>query len=243
MTDGTPTAEAEQPAQVGELQTPRDSMAPHPSFKWPRKYRWLHHLVELWRDLRHEPKFFSEPANEEDDINESEEDPDNWKSLDYVHDQIGEQFEHQSALWDALDGRLRLVLGVIGIAFAAGLSFRAPNGPAGTTAWFPLPLGVVAALAVVLYMMAAAIVARVYIPTAFDWPPKPANLRTDFLLIDPRETKLSVIDTMVKAYQANELVIGWKTRWFVRAFGMTTLATFLLGIAVIGNIAWQTQVP
>jgi hypothetical protein len=78
---------------------------------------------------------------------------------------------------------------------------------------------------------------------SFDWPPKPAALRDEYLLKDPRETKLAVIDTLIEAYNANERTLARKIRAFVVAFSLTAVATIGLGVALVGNIAWQTYAP
>jgi hypothetical protein len=171
-------------------------------------------------------------------------DPRAWLSLDYVHDQVQAQIQHQSRVWDVVDARLRLILGVIGIAFAAALGLRGFTvGSGGPPQLVPFWVGLAAGTAVGVYLLAAAIVGLAYLPMDFDWPPKPSTLRTEYLLEDPRETKLAVIDTLIAAYDLNERAIARKTSAFVIAFGLTAIATIILGIALIGNIAWQTYGP
>jgi len=171
-------------------------------------------------------------------------DPRAWLSLDYIHDQVQAQIEHQSRVWDAVDSRLRLILSVIGIAFAAALGLRGFTvGAGGPPLFVPFWVGFAASTAVGVYLVAAAIVALAYLPIDFDWPPKPSALRTEYLLEDLRETKLDVVDTLIAAYDLNERAIARKTRAFVVAFALTAIATILLGIALIGNIAWQTYGP
>jgi hypothetical protein len=177
------------------------------------------------------------------DTTDRPEDPATWLSLDYVHEQIQAQIEHQSDVWDTVDGRLRLVLGVIGIAFAGALGLRSFSGGNGTTVFLPFLVGLLASLAVGVYLVAAAIVGIAYLPMNFDWPPKPAALRDAYLLKDTRETKLAVLDTLIAAYVANEQAIARKITAFVWAFTLTAVATIMLGIALIGNIAWQTYAP
>src|SRR5262245_45539998 len=55
------------------------------------------------------------------------EDPDNWKSLDFIHDQTTAQLKQQWDIWNVVDGRLRLILALVGIVFAAVLGFQ--RGP------------------------------------------------------------------------------------------------------------------
>jgi hypothetical protein len=123
------------------------------------------------------------------------EDPDNWLSLDYVRDRVIAQLEAQSELWDVVDGRLRLILGVIGIVFAAALALQR-----GAT-FIPFAASVFAILAVLLFLAAGVVAAIAYWPRPFDRPPDPASLRAQYLTTDPRISKLEVIDTIVQAYQ------------------------------------------
>src|SRR4051812_36879627 len=50
-------------------------------------------------------------------------DPENWIGLDYVHDRVMSQLDRQEARWKEVDDRLRFLLGVIGVIFAAGGGF------------------------------------------------------------------------------------------------------------------------
>jgi len=103
------------------------------------------------------------------------EDPANWIGLEYVHDRVLAQLEHQSQLWEAADGRLRLVLGIIGIVFAVTLGLL-PRGniTVQTEAWTPptvpilLPfwVGVLAIGGLVLFAVAGGIAGVAY------WPPR-----------------------------------------------------------------------
>src|SRR5438270_6647328 len=52
------------------------------------------------------------------------EDPASWIGLDYVHKLMLAKSEQQLKLWEEADGRLRLILGVIGIVFAVTLEVR-----------------------------------------------------------------------------------------------------------------------
>jgi hypothetical protein len=169
-------------------------------------------------------------------------DPRSWLSLDYVHDQVQTQLDEQSKLWDAVDGRLRLILGVISIVFAAAAAFQR-SLPATGGSPLPFVVGAGAISAVSLFLIAAGIVAWAYWPTDFDRPPKPHELRNHYLTTDPREVKLIVIDSTLLAYTGNQRIIERKNRAFKVAFGLTAVATILLGTAFIGQVACQTAAP
>ena len=84
----------------------------------------------------HAPDVIERAGEEEIDPD----DPANWLSLDYIHDQVQQLHKAQSDLWYAVDGRLRLILGVIGIVFAASATFQR-QVTAGGTAQIPFALG------------------------------------------------------------------------------------------------------
>jgi len=161
------------------------------------------------------------------------EDADNWRSLDYIHDQIAEQLKQQYDLWDIIDGRLRLILGVISVIFAVSVGFQRSQSQ------LALPVGLLAIVAILIYLLAGILVSIAYWPRNFNWPPKPAGLR-GLILKDPRETKLEVIDSIIEAYNHNAGVIERKILFFKIAFVLTALATVCLSAAVISNIWSQT---
>jgi hypothetical protein len=93
---------------------------------------------------------------------EEAENPASWLGLDYVHEQVVAQLQAQSDLWDAVDARLRLILGFIGIVFAAaiGLQRAAPTATGASQLEFlPSWAGTAAIIAVVVYLLAGLIVA------------------------------------------------------------------------------------
>lgn len=162
------------------------------------------------------------------------EDPNNWLSLDFVHERVLAQLDAQSDLWDVVDTRLRLVLGVIGIVFAATLALQRGTTP------IPFWAGVLAIAAIILFLVAGIVAAQVYWPTPFDRPPNPAALRAAYLTTDPRVTKLEVIDTAIEAYNNNQRVIDRKNFAFKIAFVLTGVGTGFLGAAIIVQVAFQT---
>lgn len=170
-------------------------------------------------------------------------DPRGWQSLDYIHDQVQAQLEAQSSIWDAVDTRLRLILGVITIVFAAaGALFQRSSWQAGG-APLPFTVGAATVVAVLLFLGAAAIVAWAYRTAEFDRPPKPAELRDLYLTTDPRRVKLIVIDSILEAYTGNEAVIQQKNQAFKLAFGLTAAGTGLLGVALMVQVTCETKVP
>lgn len=58
------------------------------------------------------------PAGPPVAVDDNPENPANWLSLDYVHDRVLEQLDAQNDRWETADGRLRLILGLIGVVFA-----------------------------------------------------------------------------------------------------------------------------
>jgi hypothetical protein len=179
-----------------------------------------------------------EQAEESEDV----ETPEAWLSLDYVHEQVQAQLEIQSKDWEAIDNRLRLILGVISIVFAAAATFQRA-APAAGGAPLPFLIGAAAISAVFCFLLAAAIATQAYWPYDFDRPPKPHELRELYLTTDPREVKLTVIDIILLAYTDNEKIIERKITAFKRAFWFTAVATSLLGIALMAHIAMQTAAP
>ncbi|MCC7106261.1 MAG: hypothetical protein IT307_14060 [Chloroflexi bacterium] len=198
---------------------------------------WLNWAGALLRHIRYARKKEHE-AEEADDV----ESPETWLSLDYVHEQVQTQLEIQSKDWEAIDNRLRLILGVISIVFAAAAAFQRAGSSSGGS---PLPflVGTVAIMAVVLFLVAAAIATWAYWPYDFDRPPKPHELRELYLTTDPREVKLTVIDIILLAYTENAQIIERKITAFKQAFSLTAIATILLGIGLMAQVACQTAAP
>jgi hypothetical protein len=161
--------------------------------------------------------------------------PKNWQSLDYIEEIVQKQIEQQNDIWDVVDGRLRLILGVIGIVFAAVLGFQ--RGPAQLE--FPVALLVV--VAVILFLQAGIIAAVVYWPMDFNWPPQPAALRDEYLTTDPRQTKHDVVERIIYRYETNGLAIERKMVGFRAAFSLTALAVVALAIALVFHIVGQSK--
>jgi hypothetical protein len=198
---------------------------------------WLKWLLEQLRRLAVERQEEIQ-ADGPDDV----EDPATWLSLDYVHEQVQAQLEIQSKDWEAVDARLRLILGVISIVFAAAAAFQRAT-PSSGGAPLPFVVGAAAILAVIFFLAAAIIATVAYWPYDFDRPPKPHELRELYLTTDPREVKLTVIDSILLAYTGNETIIERKIIAFKRAFCLTAIASALLGVALVVQMAYQTAAP
>ena len=172
-------------------------------------------------------------------------DPENWTGLDYVHDRIMAQLDRQEARWKEVDDRLRFLLGVIGIIFAAGGGFM-KNGllvkdTSSMDAFMPSWIGTTVILSISSYVLAGAMAAWAYRPQKFDRPPKPVEMRADYVTDDPRNAKIELIDMILLAYDVNEARIDAKFSWFARAYAAAGIATFLMVVALIGQIALQTR--
>jgi hypothetical protein len=177
------------------------------------------------------------------------EDPATWVGLNYVHDRVLAQLEHQSRLWEEADGRLRLVLGIIGIVFAVTLGLL-PRGSvtvqAETGALFSGPLllpflvGVLAIVGLVLFAVAGLIAVVAYWPRDFNWPPAPESLRK-YITTNEREIKLTLLDEMLDAYDENGFWLGRKFLAFRWALVIAGIATAVLGASVIIELTQVTR--
>jgi hypothetical protein len=172
-------------------------------------------------------------------------DPNNWTGLDYVHERVMGQLDRQEARWKEVDDRLRFLLGVIGVIFAAGGGFM-KNGllvrddPA-TVALMPSWIGSTVILSIVFYLLAGAMAAWAYRPQTFDRPPNPTEMRASYVTADPKIAKIELIDMILLAYDLNEPRIEAKFSWFARAYAAAGVATLLMVVALVGQIALQTR--
>lgn len=177
------------------------------------------------------------------------ENPDNWIGLDFVYASVTAQLREQGDLWEDADGRLRLILGVIGIVFAvtlgllprASITVMAPNG--GTTTQpqsVPFFVGALAIGGLVMFAVAGLIALVAYWPREFNLPPAPDSLRK-YITSDEREIKLTVLDEMLDAYDVNKRWLGRKFLAFRWALVFVAFATGLLGASVIMDLAQATR--
>lgn len=126
-----------------------------------------------------------------------------------------------------VDGRLRLLLGFIGVIFALALNFVSEFG------LLDLAVRSLIMLALVLLIFAAIVAGVAFVPRPFERPPTPSTLFQDYLPIEPTETRFDVVATMVQAYNENAEVIDGRLRLFKAAFALLGFAVLLLGIAII----------
>ena len=117
-------------------------------------------------------------------------DPENWISLDYVEEVTQAQMARQAAEWDLLDGRLRLILGIVGVVFAAVLGFQ--RGPSLLEAH----VAFLAQVAVLLFLSAGIVAVVGFWPRDFNWPPDPRDLY-EYLTTEPRRTRKDLIDSLI----------------------------------------------
>jgi hypothetical protein len=187
----------------------------------------------------------SAPAAADDDP----ENPANWVGLNYVHDQVAAQLKEQSDLWEEADNRLRLILGVIGIVFAVTLGLiprgtvsvpSAEGGAATVPQLLPFFVGVPAIVGLVLFGVAGVVALVAYWPRDFNLPPAPDSLRK-YITSNEREIKLTVLDEMLDAYEANKVWLGRKFLAFRWALIITGIATAALGAGVIIQLAQVTR--
>lgn len=180
--------------------------------------------------------------------NEDPENPDNWVGLDYVHDTAVSQLKQQADLWAEANGRLRLVLGVSGLVFAAALGLlprgtitvTTAEGPVSQLVLVPFWVGACAIFGLALFFVAGLIATIAYWPRDFNWPPAPSSLRK-YLTTDSREIKLIVLDEILAAYASNEVELDRKVQAVQQSLAISVLATALLGAALIIDVFAYTR--
>ncbi|MBV8719425.1 MAG: hypothetical protein JO318_07610 [Chloroflexi bacterium] len=147
---------------------------------------------------------------------------------------------------DEADGRLRLILGVISVVFAATLgliprgtvSVATPSGTELVPITLPFWSGA-CAITALLFFGAAGIVALVgYWPKTMDRPPKPQGIE-EYVSIDERQTKRDVLNAMLNAYSLNDRMLGTKMLLF--RWALVVAATGLLGASVIIELLQVTH--
>jgi len=148
-------------------------------------------------------------------------------SLDLVASYVDRQMDLQWQLWDSVDGRIRLLLGFVGAIFVATLALTDSSGDIITTARWCLIAAIVA------LALSGTIAFLAWLPRLFDRPPEPLTLRQQYITMQPTETRLAVLDTMVQAYVDNEHRINEKLNSFRRAAWRFGIAVVLIGVAGI----------
>jgi hypothetical protein len=176
------------------------------------------------------------------------ENPDSWYGLNYAHDRVTAQLSEQSRVWEEVDGGLRLILGAIGVVFAATLGLlprssatvTTPAGPMQEFLYLPFWVGALAVGAMGLFALAGLLALAAYWPRTFSWPPAPESLR-EYITSDEREVKLIVLDAMLDAFAANSVWLGRKLQLFSWALALAALAAGWLGASVIIEILQLTR--
>jgi hypothetical protein len=171
------------------------------------------------------------------------EDPANWHSLNDVYERVLAQLDAQNDRWESIDGRLRVILGLIGVVFAISSSFaaRGTGGPPGEPTLLPFWVGTLLIAGLALYFTGGLIALTAYWPLTFHRPPQPADLRNEYLTTDPRITRLEIVDTILLVYPSNEHALQVKFRAYRFALVLTTMATGLFGAAVIIQLLMITR--
>jgi len=159
--------------------------------------------------------------------------PEAWPGVRYVHNQVEAQLMAQCDAWHLVDARLRLILGVAGVVFAAVLGLQPAARPA-----MPL-VGMLTIGACAFFLLAAVIAFVGGWPAKLDRPPAPSRLR-GAVGTDPRQIQLAVIDEMTTAFGRNEGKLDGRLRALKMASVCMAAATVLLGAALITLVAAQT---
>ena len=153
-----------------------------------------------------------------------------WPSLDVVAYHVEKQLDIQWQQWDLVDGRLRLVVGFVGAAFAAEIGFAGADFDLGAAA------AVLLGIANVALLVAVILTTLGFLPRDFARPPDPRFLRDNYLMVSDADTKRDVLDTMVSAHEANAARIRDKAKTFVYAVVSAAAAVSALGAAVIVEV-------
>jgi hypothetical protein len=182
------------------------------------------------------------PAGPPVAVDDNPENPSNWLSIAYVHDRVLEQLVAQNDRWEAADGRLRLILGLISVVFAVTIGLVPKTASsASDQVYLPFWVGAPAVAAAAVFLAAGLIAVRAYWPMEFDRPPAPDALRNEYLTTDPRITTLENVDSILVAYARNEVVLNFKFRAIKMALILTTIATGLFGAAAIIQLLLVTR--
>jgi hypothetical protein len=162
--------------------------------------------------------------------------------VDYVHDRALAKLEAQSADWDVIDGRLRFILGAVGVIFAVVLGLQRGQGAS------PPAVAIASLLALAFYFIAAIMAVWRYWPAQFHRPPGISGLRETVEVADAHGITLEAlkekaIEQIEVAFEKNRDIMDAKLRAFKLAFQLTFLATFAMFIAVMTQIYLQAWDP
>jgi hypothetical protein len=100
-------------------------------------------------------------------VDDNPENPANWLSVAYVHDRVLEQLVAQNDRWEAADGRLRLILGLISVVFAVTIGLVPKTASsASDQVYLPFWVGAPAVAAAAVFLIAGLIAVRAYWPAS-----------------------------------------------------------------------------
>jgi hypothetical protein len=152
---------------------------------------------------------------------------DEWASIDVIYELALREQDAQIAAWEEADGRLRLLLGFIGVIFAGALGVLGNLKP---EAWLARPF---AGLAICALVLTGLLVFQAYRPRRLHRPPNIQELRINYLTRSPAETKREIIDQLLQVYNLNQDVIAEKLRIYDRAQSLFFGSIVLLAIAIL----------
>ena len=148
-------------------------------------------------------------------------------SLQIVFEQTEKALDRQFEQVSSLDTKLSILLGAAGIIFAALLSIASTLANVCVSQKVLFGSGT---LLILLSLISAALGYRVY---RFHRPPNPRVLRTDYIVKEDEETKLSIIDESLSGLDRNQRVIAEKISYIRSAFFFLGSGIMLLAVAFV----------
>ena len=135
-------------------------------------------------------------------------DPDEWLSLDYVHEQVEAMMLRQweaSERWDHRFGQILAFASALSVAGIVFLPEKIGNDPLATVVMFLGLAGLIISCLVTLFRL---------FPKVWQSAPDPRTLRSKYLTTDPRELRLLVTDTRIESFEVNEHHLASNLTWF-----------------------------
>ena len=160
-------------------------------------------------------------------------DPDEWVSIDYVHDQVEAMMSRQWDAFAAWERRFGQILAFASALTVAGIVFlpeRIATGPATTGLTF---IGLAILLASCLVTLFG------LIPKGWRSAPDPRTLRSDFLGTDSRELRLMITDTRIELFELNEKHLKSQLWRFGLSVALLILGILLLLVATVMSEAFN----
>ncbi|HXG36149.1 MAG TPA: hypothetical protein VNL15_04200 [Dehalococcoidia bacterium] len=149
-----------------------------------------------------------------------------FPSLELVLNQLQYQLKAQSELWDQIDRRLEILVGFVGVIFAAIFAL-------GRFEDLNCVARVFIIISTVLLAVSAGLTAIAWWPRRFGFPPRPDYLFENYSALTPAQTRLDIATSIVEAYNSNERLIDEKVGAFKRAFALAMIGVLALASAVI----------